>query len=153
MTCTKGSADSHIEIFADVALTVLQTMVFAVGERSAHKPLFEDNIYLLAQIGYCGDRSGQLAIMATKPLCREWAALMTDDDSESQVVDALREVANTIGGNWLTQAFSGGEVIKLQPPIAAIADPSYWDRMVNGPESVVLSVDGSPLVLHITALD
>ncbi len=153
MTCLKEYGNSPIDILTDVTLSVLQTMVFATGERSPVNPPFEDDAYLFTEIGYCGDRNGQLAIMASKSLCREWAALMTSDDSESQLWDALGEVTNTIGGNWLTQAFSFSEVIKLRPPATSVAEQSRWDRMLNCPDSVVLSVDGCPLVLHITALD
>lgn len=153
MPYIKDFGDSHIDTLSDVALSVLQTMVFAMGEKSVDRPLFEDDVYLLTQIGYSGDRNGQLAIMATKPLCREWAALMTGDDSESQLYDALSEVTNTIGGNWLTQAFSAGQAIKLQPPITSAADQSHWERLLNSPASSVLSVDGSPLVLHVNTLD
>lgn len=141
------------EIIAEVAAYVLETMVFASSEVAEGVPEESRSDLLLAEIQYQGDRNGGLSIMAPQPLCTEWAIMMTGDDSTDLYADALGEVANVIGGNWLSRSFPAGEKIKLLPPRVKATDANGWASLGNSPNAVLLSVDDSPFMLSVTALD
>ncbi|MGB7325398.1 MAG: chemotaxis protein CheX [Rubripirellula sp.] len=145
--------NTKTDVFADVASSVLETMVFAMTERLEAWPAFQADSYLLARIDYSGYRCGELAILAPISLCQEWADMMTGDASTEQVYDALAEVINTIGGNWLTEAFGASESMKLHPPQVSLADQNQWNRLAEDPTVVLLSVDDNPFILHARALD
>jgi|JI7StandDraft_1071085.scaffolds.fasta_scaffold58902_3 CheY-specific phosphatase CheX len=144
---------SNQDLIAEVAQSVLETMVFACSERSESFPAQRSEDYLLAEITFSGSRNGQLLIMAPKPLCCEWAEMMTGDDSADVVYDVLGEVTNVIGGNWITRSFTTEEKIKLNPPNVFLADAHDWERVNRELATVVLSVEDNPFILHFNTTD
>ncbi len=141
------------DLIAEVAQSVLETMVFATSERTESFPSYQLESFLFAEITYSGTRNGELYIIAPKPLCRDWAEMMTGEDSNDLLHDVLGEVTNIIGGNWLTRSFKTDEAIKLNPPKVVVADAKHWDRLTGEDAAVVLSVEDNPFILHINALD
>ncbi len=140
-------------LIAEVAQSVLETMVFAMSERTESCPLYQLENYLLAEISYSGSRNGELFIIAPKPLCRDWAEMMAGEDSDNLIHDVLGEVSNIIGGNWLTRSFKSDEKIRLHPPKVTVADAHQWDRVTGELAVVFLTVDDRPFILHVNAMD
>ncbi len=144
---------THRDLITEVAKSVLESMVFALSEELVTLPSQQLEEYLLAEITYSGSRNGQLFIMAPKPLCCEWAEMMTGDDSAEVVFDLLGEVTNVIWGNWWTRSFSIDEKIKLNPPKVFMADAHDWERITRESSTVVLTVEDSPFYLYFNILD
>ncbi len=141
------------DLIAEVAQSVLETMVFATSKRDATCPAFQLEYFLLAEITYSGSRNGELFIIAPKPLCREWAELMTGEDSADLIHDVLGEMTNIISGNWLTRSYLSDEKIMLNPPKVIVADAHHWERLTSELAAVFLTVEDSPFILHVNALD
>ncbi len=144
---------NSVDLIAEVAQSVLETMVFASSERAQSFPCNQLESYLRAEITYSGSRNGELVIMAPKPLCRDWAEMMAGADSAELANDVLGEVANIIGGNWLTRSFTADEKIKLNPPTVIIADAHHWDKVTRERTVVVLSVEDNPFFVHVNTRD
>jgi CheY-specific phosphatase CheX len=140
-------------LIAEVAQSVLETMVFAMSERSDSYPDGPLENCLFAEISYSGSRNGELSIIAPKPLCREWAEMMAGEDAADLVLDVLGEVTNIIGGNWLSRSFTGNENIRLNPPKVVVANSHHWDRVTREESTVVLSVEDNPFILNVNARD
>ena len=141
------------DLIAEVAQSVLETMVFATSERAESCPGYQLDNFLLAEITYSGSRNGELFIIAPKPLCREWAEMMAGEVSTNLIHDMLGEVTNIIGGNWLTRTFTTDEKIKLNPPKVVVADANDWDRVTRELAVVFLTVEDNPFILYINARD
>jgi CheY-specific phosphatase CheX len=142
------------EIFMQVIADVLERFAFLFVEADEDKQIlqFADD-FLHASITFSGKQMGILTVSSPVTLCREMAAnvlgISSEDASQGDAEDALKELVNIICGTLTPQLFGDREVFDLTEPRLYQIDRGKWRELVADRENIRLWIEDKPILFNL----
>lgn len=136
----------------EVFLEVVEQLAFMFGDPAGEDECVSDQELLRAEVAFSGPRKGRIQIAAPRPFCRELAANMLGTEpgeADEDAADALAELANTLGGHFVTAFDTSDEPYDLSPPETTPIDGATWGHLLGDAQTVRLMVDGEPVLLDV----
>ncbi len=100
---------------------------------------------LVVKVAYRGDKSGLLEVCCGDNLARHITENLIGESADSNAAyDGVRELANVLCGNLLTEIYDTNEVYELSPPSLSFSYPENIETFV------ALQADGLALGVRIT---
>jgi len=142
---------SFCEVLVDSAREVFETMIFMSIAESFEEDAFSDEETVTASIMFKGTLSGGVAINCSKLCSKEITANMlalesSKDISDSDLFDAMNELANLVMGSVKTRILS--EYGDIQVSIPSIVNSTQLKDKSDTADvdSVLLELDGTDLL-------
>ena len=142
--------DSLINVCCDV----FESLSFMFGEAIDLDELdSESKIFINVSIKYKGSRAGAINLIVSDETAKILAynILGIDEDEEDlpfeSSMDALKELLNTICGQFITSRFGNKPVFDLTVPETKIISLDEWQKSVDSGNFLVLNFDDEPILI------
>jgi len=147
----KDTVDKLNEIVNDVL--EVYAFMFACPTDFPDDALNQSSDVCAVSISFSGAKSGGLELLLPMALAGEIAntALGLDAASQSESLDAARELSNQMCGQLITELFGTKLDIALDIPTASMADESAWKNWAERGECLGLLVEQAwPMLYRLT---
>jgi len=142
------------EVFTRVLEEVLEQLAFMFGKVVDKEEIFTENEkYLHVTMEFKGAQTGDVGIAISAWLGVVLASNILGIDEGEEVAldksaDALKELLNIVCGQLLTTVYGEEPVFDLTVPELVALDKVEWMNLVDSPETIVMMVEGVPMVAH-----
>ena len=142
------------EVFTRVLEEVLEQLAFMFGKVVDKEEIFTENEkYLHVTMEFKGAQTGDVGIAISAWLGVVLASNILGIDEGEEVAldksaDALKELLNIVCGQLLTTVYGEEPVFDLTVPELVELDKVEWMNLVDSPETIVMMVEGVPMVAH-----
>lgn len=148
------NSEKVVEFFSGALSSVLEEMAFIFTDELSREDIPADpGKSLLVEMGFQGDHSGKISLVAQLPLCHELAVniLGTEEEevTDTMASDALKEVLNMACGQFLTSLFGTEPLFDLTVPEVSKAEPPAWADILDCPGSLCLAAEDWQLAAGI----
>ncbi len=147
------------ETISKVFCEIMENTVFMFGDEEDKADLAEaTGETIKTEIGFNGPIKGSLTIIAPISACQEMAVnllgVATEDELTSeQPIDAVKEVANIVIGNILTEIAGTEPVFDLTIPEVVASNKEEWDKMIDDDNVIGFDFDDEAILLDLKIID
>jgi hypothetical protein len=139
------------ETVRDVVVRVLEEWALMGVDQASEEPaaLFETNLPLyLASVQFRGRVRGEYFILCQQAFADALASSLLGEDGvgEDERFDALREMANVLGGNLLTECYGADSTFDVILPAVQCATKDLFEEYLKH-TSVTLLADDIPVTV------
>ena len=142
------------DILIKVCCDVFESLSFMFGEAiDLDEVDSESESFINVSISYKGNRAGSLFLIVSDETAKILAynILGIDEDEEDlpseSYMDALKELLNTICGQFITSMFGDEPVFDLTVPETKIISLDEWQKSVDSGNFIALNVDDEPILI------
>ena len=113
----------------------------------------ESESFINVSISYKGNRAGAVFLIVSDETAKilTYNILGIDEDEEDlpseSYMDALKELLNTICGQFITSMFGDEPVFDLTVPETKIISLDEWQKSVDSGNFLALNVDDEPILI------
>ncbi len=126
---------------------------YSVSNKNKYLVLFFASIVFTVFISYKGDRAGAIILIVSAETAKILAynILGIDEDEEDlpfeSSMDALKELLNTICGQFITSRYGDEPVFDLTVPETKIISLDEWQESVDSGNFLSLNVEDEPILI------
>jgi chemotaxis protein CheY-P-specific phosphatase CheC len=142
------------DILIKVCCDVFESLSFMFGEAiDLDEVDSESESFINVSISYKGDRAGAIILIVSSQTAKSLAynILGIDEDDEDlpfeSSIDALKELLNTICGQFITSRFGVEPVFDLTVPETKIISLDEWQGSVDSGNFLALDVEDEPILI------
>ena len=142
-------------ILIKICCDVFESLSFMFGESiDLDEVDSASESFINASISYKGNRAGALILIVSDKTAKILAynILGIDEDEEDlpfeSSMDALKELLNTICGQFMTAMFGDEPVFDLTVPETSIISLDEWQKSVDSGNFLALNVDDEPILIE-----
>jgi chemotaxis protein CheY-P-specific phosphatase CheC len=142
------------DILIKVCCDVFESLSFMFGEAiDLDEVDSESESFINVSISYKGDRAGAIILIVSTETAKILAynILGIDEDEEDlpfeSSMDALKELLNTICGQFITLRFGDEPVFDLTIPETKTISLDEWQESVDSGNFLALNVDDEPILI------
>ena len=142
------------EILIKVCCDVFESLSFMFGEAiDLDEVDSESESFINVSISYKGDRAGAIILIVSAETAKILAynILGIDEDEEDlpfeSSMDALKELLNTICGQFITSRYGDEPVFDLTVPETKIISLDEWQESVDSGNFLSLNVEDEPILI------
>lgn len=139
-----------------VCCDTFEKLAFMFGEPAEKDEVeAESETYLLAKMGFSGDKQGVIGIVVPVEITPTIAhnILGIDEDEElpdGSDEDALKEVLNTICGQVLTSIFGFEPVFNLTIPETDRLTGEQFEEILEGDDAAAIDLDDNAVLIFLS---
>jgi CheY-specific phosphatase CheX len=142
------------EILIKICYDVFESLSFMFGEAiDLDEVDSESESFINVFISYKGDRAGAIILIVSAETAKILAynILGIDEDEEDlpieASIDALKELQNTICGQFITARFGDEPVFDLTVPETKIISHDEWQESVDSGDFLAVNVEDEPILI------
>jgi chemotaxis protein CheY-P-specific phosphatase CheC len=142
------------DILIKVCCDVFESLSFMFGEAiDLDEVDSESGSFINVSISYKGDRAGAIILIVSAETAKILAynILGIDEDEEDlpfeSSMDALKELLNTICGQFITSRFGDEPVFDLTVPETKTISLDEWQESVDSGNFLALNVEDEPILI------
>jgi chemotaxis protein CheY-P-specific phosphatase CheC len=142
------------DILIKVCCDVFESLSFMFGEAIDLDEVYSDSkSFINVSISYEGNRAGALILIVSAETAKILAynILGIDEDEEDlpfeSSMDALKELLNTICGQFITSRYGDEPVFDLTVPETKIISLDEWQESVDSGNFLSLNVEDEPILI------
>ena len=142
------------DILIKVCCDVFESLSFMFGEAiDLDEVDSESESFINVSISYKGNRAGAVFLIVSDETAKilTYNILGVDEDEEDlpseSYMDALKELLNTICGQFITSMFGDEPVFDLTVPETKIISLDEWQKSVDSGNFLPLNVDDEPILI------
>ena len=142
------------DILVKVCCDVFESLSFMFGEAiDLDEVDSESESFINVSISYKGNRAGAVFLIVSDETAKilTYNILGIDEDEEDlpseSYMDALKELLNTICGQFITSMFGDEPVFDLTVPETKIISLDEWQKSVDSGNFLALNVDDEPILI------
>jgi chemotaxis protein CheY-P-specific phosphatase CheC len=142
------------DILIKICCDVFESLSFMFGEViDLDEVDSESESFINVSISYKGDRAGAIILIVSDETAKiiAYNILGIDEDEEDlpseSYMDALKELLNTICGQFITSMFGEEPVFDLTVPETKIISLDEWQKSVDSGNFIALNVDDEPILI------
>jgi len=143
------------DILIKVCCDVFESLSFMFGEPIDLDEVESDSeSFINVEISYKGDRAGTISLIVTSETANSLAynILGIDEDEEELPIessmDALKEMLNTVCGQFITSKFGDEPVFDLTVPETKIISHEEWQKAVDGNNFLAVNIEDEPILIR-----
>ncbi len=140
-------------IIIKVTCETFEKLAFMFGEQAEKDEVeAESEDYIMATMSFSGDKQGKIGIVVPVEITPTIAhnILGIDEDEElpsGSDEDALKEVLNTMCGQFLTSIYGSEPVFNLTIPEAERVDAEKFEEILEMEKTMAIDIDDSPVLV------
>jgi CheY-specific phosphatase CheX len=142
------------DILIKVCCDVFESLSFMFGEAiDLDEVDSESESFINVSISYKGDRAGAIILIVSAETAKILAynILGIDEDEEDMPfessMDALKELLNTICGQFITSRFGDVPVFDLSVPEKKTISLDEWQESIDSGNFLALNVEDEPILI------
>jgi len=143
------------DILIKTCCDVFESLSFMFGEPiDLDEVESEAETFIKVTISYKGDRAGAINLIVCAETANSLAynILGIDEDEEDlsieSAMDALKELLNTICGQFMTSRFGDEPVFDLSVPETKIISPDEWQGSVNSGDFLAVNIEDEHILIR-----
>jgi len=145
---------SDNNILINICCEVFESLSFMFGEPIDLDEVESDaETFIHVMISYKGDRAGTINLIVCDETANSLAynILGIDEDEEElsieSAMDALKELLNTICGQFMTSMYGDEPVFDLTVPETKLISHGEWQESINNGGYLAINIEDKPILI------
>lgn len=146
---------NHNDILISTCCDVFESLSFMFGEAIDLDEVESDSeTFIHVSISYKGDRAGAINLIVSAETASSLAYnILGIDEGEEELtiesaMDALKELLNTICGQFMTSMFGDEPVFDLTVPETKIISLDEWLETVTSGDFLAVNIEDQPILIR-----